>query len=91
MPRFFFHVHDHSSSPDRDGTELPDFEIMQIEAVRLVGGLLREQGYGSSPVSPLSVEVADENGMCVFRVEVGLIHPSRCQIDAPLGLAKFLK
>ena len=91
MPRYFFHVYDRNSSLDQDGTELPNSKTMQTEAVHLVAGLLRDQGYGLTSISPLAVEVADENEVIVFRVEVGLIHPSRSQTDVPPRLAPSLQ
>ena len=91
MPRFFFPVYDHTSSPDRDGTELPNFETARTEAVHLTGGLLSDQGFGLAPVSPLCVEVADEQGVTVLRVEVGLIYPSRPAAPVPPRLETFLQ
>ena len=91
MPRFFFHVYDRANSPDQVGTELSDLETMQIEAVHFTGELLREQGYGSSPISPLAIEVTDEDGVTVLRVEVGLIWPSKVQTHVPPHLGKFLQ
>ena len=42
MPRYFFHVYDGYSAIDRDGTELPDIDTAQAQAIRLSGELLRE-------------------------------------------------
>jgi len=42
MPRYFFHVLDHSSGPDTEGTEFPDIYTAQAEAVRLCSEMIRE-------------------------------------------------
>ena len=44
MPRYFFHVQDGSSSPDTDGTELPDIYTAQAQAIRTSGEILRDMG-----------------------------------------------
>ena len=77
MPRFFFHVHDGTSRPDQDGTELPNVETVRTEAVHLAADLLHEQARGFSPIMPLSIEVVDEDKVAVFCVEVGLIYCGR--------------
>ncbi len=40
MPRYFFDVHDGTSLPDSEGTELPDREAMRSEAIRMAGQIL---------------------------------------------------
>ena len=62
MPRYFFNVQDGQSSPDREGTELPDLETARAEAVRLSGEVLRDAGvkYWDHPAWRL--HVGDEGG-----------------------------
>jgi hypothetical protein len=63
VPRYFFHVHDGKSFPDREGTEFPDLDAVRLEAVRLSGELLRD---GSGPFwkgEQWSVEVTDAAGV----------------------------
>ncbi|MGI4765050.1 MAG: DUF6894 family protein [Janthinobacterium lividum] len=91
MPRFYFHLHDHVSSLDQDGIEIPDLETVQAEAVYLVGSLLQEQGRRFSPVSPLAVDVIDGDGVRVLRVEVGLIHRGSSNAQNSRSLEAFLK
>ena len=43
MPRYYFDVEDGKSFPDREGNELPDLDAARIEAVRLLGGMLRDE------------------------------------------------
>ena len=58
MPRYFFDVQDGKSFPDYDGCELPDLDAARIEAVRLLGGMLRDEaetfwgGYSGVFVDP---------------------------------------
>lgn len=40
MPRYFFDVHDGTSLPDPEGTELPDRRAMRSEAIRMAGQIL---------------------------------------------------
>src|SRR4051794_5105035 len=44
MRRYFFHVYDGYSSPDLDGTELPDIYTAQAQAIRTSGEILRDMG-----------------------------------------------
>lgn len=76
VPRFHFNVHDGVSSPDRDGIDLPDFETAQAEAVRLTGGLLRDQAIGDEAIKPLCVEVTDKGGNVLLSVAVTLTYRS---------------
>lgn len=76
MPHFHFHIHDGSSSPDRDGSGVADFDDARRQALHMVGILLQDQGLGHAPVSPLCIEVANENGAVVLCVQVGLVYPN---------------
>jgi hypothetical protein len=40
MPRYFFDVHDGTSLPDSEGTELPGRHAMRSEAIRMAGQIL---------------------------------------------------
>jgi hypothetical protein len=62
MPRYFFHVYDGSSSPDQDGTELPDVYIAQSQAIRTSGEILRDMGAKFWDGAEWKMEVADERG-----------------------------
>ena len=44
MPLYFFHVYDGTPSPDREGSELPDFYTAQGEAIRMSGEIMRDLG-----------------------------------------------
>lgn len=66
MPRYFFHVIDGHSDIDRDGTELPDIYVAQIEAIRLSGEILRDMGGQFWDGTEWRLEVADERGRVLF-------------------------
>ena len=66
MPRYFFHVHDGSSTLDSEGTELPDIFAAQEEAILLSGELLREMGGKFWNGEEWSLEVTDEAGRILF-------------------------
>jgi hypothetical protein len=66
MPRYFFHVHDGSSTIDSEGTELPDIFAAQEQAILLSGELLREMGGKFWNGEEWSLEVTDEAGRILF-------------------------
>jgi hypothetical protein len=66
MPRYFFHVHDGSSTKDTDGTEFLDIFEAQAEAIRLSGELLSELGGKFWDGEDWSLEVTDEAGRVLF-------------------------
>lgn len=90
MPHFYFHVHDGTSSPDRTGSDVVDFDDARCQALRMAGTLLQEQGLGHSPVSPLCVEIADGNGAVVLSIQVGLVYRSSPERDLGDRLSSHL-
>lgn len=66
MPRYFFHVYDGYSSPDTDGTELPDIYAAQAAAIRTSGEILRDMGARFWDGTEWKLEVADERGRIFF-------------------------
>ena len=66
MPRYFFNVHDGSSTIDNEGTELPDIFAAQEEAIHLSGELLREMGGKFWNGEEWSLDVTDETGRILF-------------------------
>lgn len=70
MPLFYFDLCNGARDPDDDGTELSGLEDARIQAVRLMGEMLR---FDSRPVldgEALSVEVLDEARAALFIVKV---------------------
>jgi hypothetical protein len=41
MPRYYFHIHDGMSLPDKEGTEIADLDAAKAEAIKLAAGVLR--------------------------------------------------
>jgi hypothetical protein len=79
VPRYHFIVRDGTSLDDTDGTELPDLETARAEAVRLVGGLLRDAPANFWRVREWHVEVRDDSGLSLFRLDVTSSNaPVRC-------------
>ena len=66
MPRFFFHVIDGFSSPDTDGSDLPDIYAAQAQAVTLAGEILRDMGTTFWNGTEWRLEVADERHQILF-------------------------
>ena len=60
MPRYFFHITDGHTSPDAEGTVLPDIYTAQEQAIRMAGELLREMIARFWNGTEWSLEVADE-------------------------------
>ncbi|WP_428977811.1 DUF6894 family protein [Lichenibacterium minor] len=77
MPRFHFNILDGANSPDRDGSDVVDFDDARRQAIHMAGVILQDQGLGHSPISPLRVDVADVNGNILLSVQVALTYRSR--------------
>jgi Domain of unknown function (DUF6894) len=66
MPLYFFNVRDGHTSPDTEGTELPDIYTAQAEAIRMSGEILRDTGAKFWNGTEWSLEVCDEQGQVLF-------------------------
>jgi hypothetical protein len=66
MPRYFFHVYDGYSTPDTDGTELPDIDTAQAEAIRTSGEILRDMDAKFWNGTEWRLEVADARGQILL-------------------------
>jgi len=66
VPKYFFHVHDGTSTRDDEGTDLPDIFAAQEEAIRLSGALLGEMGGKFWDGEAWSLEVTDDTGRLLF-------------------------
>jgi hypothetical protein len=69
MPRFFFNVYDGIDAPDREGTDLPDWSAGREEAIRLAGELLRDSAKQMALGEDWRMEVTDEAGLILFRLD----------------------
>ena len=72
MSRYYFNTVDGRRYPDEDGTDLPDLEAVRRKATRVIAELLRERPSELWDTGHLSVEVADEAGVVIMKVEVSL-------------------
>jgi hypothetical protein len=69
MARYFFHVEDGKSYPDREGVELPDLKSVRGEALRASGEMLRENGLGLWDGQDWEMRVVDEAGQPVITLK----------------------
>lgn len=76
MPRFHFNVHDGRSEIDTQGTELPSREAARLLGLQLTGEIMKDEGH-RLPLGELwCLEIADEAGTIICRIEVSLSDPS---------------
>jgi hypothetical protein len=68
MPRFFFHTADGHDEHDEVGTELQNLEAAKLEAARIMGDMLRLSPRMFWNDCQMSVTVADENDLTLFRI-----------------------
>ena len=68
MPRYFFHVHDGTSDPDLEGTELPDVYVAQAEAIRMSGEIMRDLGDKFWTGDDWRLDVTDAEGRKLFAI-----------------------
>ncbi|MGE8131129.1 DUF6894 family protein [Methylobacterium sp. NPDC080182] len=69
MPRYYFHVQDGVSMPDRVGTELVDWSQARIEAIQLAGQILRDDAPTIAMGEDWHLDVTDEFGLVLFRFD----------------------
>ncbi|MBP0492053.1 DUF6894 family protein [Pararoseomonas indoligenes] len=69
MPRYFFHVRDGQSLPDRTGKELPNISAAKQQAVHLAGGLLKADNGAFWSGEEWQMEVVDEAGLVLFTLD----------------------
>ena len=70
MSKFFFHTGDCGAGLDAEGQELADTNTAQIEAVRLLGELLRDEPRGFWNERAMKVVVTDEAGLILFVLDL---------------------
>ena len=76
MPRYYFHVYDGRSAPDAEGTELRDWPAARRGAIQLAGVLIAEQADALAPGEDWRLEVADERGLILFRLDLSMAESS---------------
>jgi len=70
MPRFHFNVQDGASSPDEEGTDLPDLEAARMSATALAGELLKDNARAFWQCPEWQLTVTDDRGLALFTVHV---------------------
>lgn len=91
MPRYHFHIEDGRSFPDHDGTELPDLESARIEAIRLFGGLLRDDAPTFWNGDDWIMTVTDADQLILFSVNfMAFDAPATKQVFKPKHPAESL-
>lgn len=82
MPRFYFSVFDGRSFPDTDGIELRDRTAAQVLAIQHAGEVLQSDAKRITPGQDWRMEVTDERGLILFRLDFSVTAPPTLA-DAP--------
>jgi len=82
MPRYFFHLDEHSGSPDQEGTVVADLATARTEALHYAGEII---AYANPTLvmqaEPFRVRVTDENGNEVIKLEIhDKAAPGACRV-----------
>jgi hypothetical protein len=70
MAKFFFHTEYGRPSPDEEGTELATLAEARVEAVRVLGDMLRESPNELLTTGALRLTVTDAKGLVYFALEL---------------------
>ena len=70
MAQFFFHTEDGRSISDDDGTELESLAQARVEAIRVMGDILRESPDEVLSTGQLRLTVTDATGLVYFVVDL---------------------
>ena len=73
MPRFHFHIFDGQDRRDEDGTELPDFQAAQVEAIRFAGEILKDEAHRIALGKEWRMHVTDESNMILLRLDFSAV------------------
>jgi len=73
MSRYYFHSEDGRRFPDEDGTELPSDDAARLEAVRVLGELLRERPELFWDHECFRLTVTDGSALTLFILELGVV------------------
>jgi len=78
MPKYYFSTNGADRLEDTDGVDLPDDDAARLEAVKFLGGLIRDWPFVLSETRDMRVEVRDDGGEFVSLVTVFVTNdPSR--------------
>ena len=77
MNRYFFDIEDGRASRDREGTELTSQQQVRLEAVKLLGQVLRERSASFWDDPELRLTVRDDTDLILMRLTVfGTLAPA---------------
>ena len=77
MTLFFFHVQDHLSRPDVEGTELSSLKEARFEAIRLAGSMMLNETEMFLGNDDWSINVTNAEGLQLFSYTIfGLDSPA---------------
>ena len=79
MPRFYFNVYDGVALPDLAGVELKSWPDARFEAIRLAGAILRDEAKRIALTEDWRMEVTDENGLVLFRLDFTVLESAVTQ------------
>ncbi len=75
MPLYFFDFLDGVESVDAEGTECPNLNSAKVEAIRLMGEILREEAERVFSIQDCGVVVRDSQGRPLARVQTSVAAP----------------
>lgn len=70
MPRYFFETSGGVDRPTKAEADLPDVRAAEVEAVRALGELLTDDGTEFWTEEVVTMTVADETGLILFRLDL---------------------
>ena len=73
MFRYFFHTSDGRSLFDREGMEFDSATAAKIEAVRMMGEVLKDQATEFWDTQALKLIVTDETGLILFVLDLSAV------------------
>ena len=86
MPRYHFNVYDGRNDVDVDGHELPDIQAARAEALQLAGEIIRDDAQRAGLGREWRIEVTDDTGLLLFRMDFVVAESPAVRGDDRLGL-----
>ena len=82
MPRYHFNVHDAAERLDEEGVDLPDRASAKLEAIRLLGEILREDAASLVANGGCWLEVTNPAGVILLAVTVMVVETPRAALSS---------
>ncbi|MGY6283622.1 DUF6894 family protein [Methylorubrum extorquens] len=86
MPQYHFHVHDGRSESDPETVMLTDQSVAKVMAVTLAGEILQSEANRIVDSRNWSLEVTDDAGLALYRIEMRLSCPNESARDIDQAL-----